>query len=231
MKNVIFILSLMLFSLTSCSDEEIGSYTKSGFSIQQRTTVNKPANDTKQTVNPLIGNITFTKVLMGVQNIKLKTNNKTKDKNEKFDFEGPYQFDVLTGTSTPTIKPIFMEPGIYHKISFELSNVLPSGNSFEIFGTFINDQFSFDFEFTTSIEGVFDIINKKGLEQFEGDISQFILYLDLKGLFIGADISYIRFENNIVKINASSNPELTSLLENNLQKVMEFEREFDNDID
>ncbi len=226
MKNVIFILSFLLIFLTSCSNEEIDINTRSGFSIQQRSTENKSTNDTKNIVNPLEGNIEFTKVIMGVRNIELKTNTKISG-NKKFDFEGPYQFNVLTGTSTPPIEPVSMEPGIYHKVAFEFANVLQSGNSFEIYGTFVNKKFSFDFEYTTDMEGVFEIKNKKGIEQIEGDIAQFILYLDLKGLFIGADINNISFENNIVKINASSNTELASVVKNNLQEVMDFERELD----
>ncbi len=77
------------------------------------------------------------------------------------------------------------------------------------------------------MEGLFEIKNKKGIQQIEGDISQFIIYLDLRGLFIGADINNISFEDNMVKINASSNPELASVVKNNLQKVMDFERKLD----
>jgi len=227
MKNIIFILSLMVIFLTACSNEDLEINSKSSFSIQQRSTVNKPTNDTKNIVNPLKGDISFSKAIMGVRNIELKIKTKSSNKNNKFDFEGPYQFDVLEGTSTPAIVPIYMEPGIYHKVEFELANVLPSGNSIEIYGTFVSEQFSFDFEYTTDMEGIFEIKNKIGIQQFEGDISQFILTLDLKGLFIGVDTNNIRFENNIVKINASSNPELAIVLNDNLQKVMDFGREDD----
>jgi len=229
MKNVIFVLSLMLIFLTSCSNEDINLNTRSGFSILQKTTANKSTNDTKNIVNPLMGNIIFSKVHMGVRNIEIKNKNQISDNNNKINFIGPYQFDILEGFSTPTIEPIFIEPGIYDKVVFDLSRVLPSGNSIEIYGTFVSELFSFEFEYTTEMEGVFEIKNKKGLQQFEGDVSQFILYLNLEELFKGVDINNIQFENNIVKINALSNSVLASTIKNNLQNVMDFERELEDE--
>jgi len=231
MKKLIYFAALLLFVFTSCTDGDSPSATtKVGFSVQQQTSLNKSDGKNKTVVNPLNKNIIFSKVLLGLSEISIKQKSddlKNGSANE-ISFRGPYVFNVLTGTSNPPVIPVEIEPGEYSKIKFKIDNVLPDGNSILIYGTYKYNNISFDFEFTTDITQEFEIENENGLQISEGDISQFILLIDIKSLFAGIDITNLEFDtDNVVRINLSSNAELSKVISHNLNSAMHFEKDHD----
>lgn len=228
MKKLIYFAASLLFIFTSCTDDSPEINTKASFSIRQETSLNKSDGKSKTVVDPLNENISFSKVLFGVSDISIKQESETSENGsgDEISFKGSYVFDVLTGTSTPPIVPVEAEPGMYSEIKFKIDNVLPDGNSIVIYGNYENNNISFDFEFTTDITYEFDIKNENGLQITEGDIKEFILYLDIKSLFEGIDITTLKFDiDNVVRINLSSNPELLKLINSNFNSAMHLDLE------
>jgi hypothetical protein len=225
MKKLIYFATILALVFTGCTEDSPSVNTQAGFSIQQETSLNKSNEKTKTVVNPLNGNITFSKVLFGVSKISIKQENKDSKKESEVTFNGPYVFNVLTGTSNPPIAPAEAEPGKYSEVSFKIDNVLPDGNSIEIYGTYEYNNISFNFEFTTDITHEFEIDNEHGLQISEGDIAQFILFLDVKSLFEGIDITHLKFDiDNVVRINLSSNSELSKVINYNFSSSMHFDK-------
>ncbi len=231
MKKLIYFAAFLLFVLTSCNEEDSPlATTKVGFSVQQQTSLNKSDGKNKTVVNPLNGNINFSKVLLGVTEISIKQKSDISEKGstQEISFSGPYVFDILSGTSNPPVAPVEIEPGKYSKLKFKIDNVLPEGNSILIYGTYQYNNISFDFEFTTDITQEFEIENKYGLQVSEGDISQFLLLLDIKALFEGIDITNLKFDfDNVVRINLSSNTELAKVISQNFNSAMCLEKDHD----
>jgi hypothetical protein len=231
MKKLIYFAAFFMITLISCSEDDPSVNTMTGFSIQQKTTLNKSTNKSKTLVNPLNGSITFTKVLIGVNNISIEQRDdiSVKKPNHEIVFNGPFVFDILTGTSDPAIIPAQIEPGIYNKVKFGIDNVIPGGNSIIIKGNYKFSNISaFNFEFTTDLTHEFEVENQNGFQISEGDIKQFILYLDIESLFDGVDISNLSFDtDNVVRINIHSNIDLNTKISQNLRIAMNLEMQDD----
>jgi len=223
MKRTIYLLAALLFiSFSSCKkDAEVAS---AKFSMKQKTTTLKATQ---------IGTFTFSKANFGISEIEfeMEFENGPDDNEFEVEYEGPFQFDVLTGTSTPAINAIEITPGTYHELEFDIETVLSTGNSIEIFGTY-DDGTSFQFEFTSTFEDEFEIENKLGIDVNIGLTTNFALHLDLALLFNGVDFSTAVVDNdNIIRINSGNNENLNSIIENNLDDIMDLYEEHDDDDD
>jgi hypothetical protein len=224
-KNVLLLASFVMVFFISCNSDSPSS--KTTFSIQQKTVVRKSSvNDKQATSNALVGTFTFSKVLVGVSKIKFDKEFETDDveTEDEIEYKGSYEFDVLNGTTTPAILPIEMAPGLYHELEFDIDNVLSSGNSIEVSGTYNDGVSEYDFEFTSAIEEEFEIENVNGVDLNVNETANFVLFLELEALFDGIDFSNVVIdEDNVIRINSSSNSEIASQIENNLEHIMEFE--------
>ncbi len=223
-KNVLLLASLIMVFFISCNNDDPSS--KSTFSIQQKTVLRKSSVNKQATSNAMVGTFTFSKVLVGVSKIKLETEFEMDDAEteDEIEYNGPFEFDVLNGTSTPAVQPIEMAPGLYHELEFNIDNVLSSGNSIEVSGTFNDGVSDYQFEFTSTMEEEYEIENVNGIDLNVNATTNFVLFLELEALFDGVDFSNIVIdEDNVIRINSSSNSEIASLIENNLEHIMEFE--------
>ncbi len=224
-KNVLLITSLFMVFFISCNTDDPNS--KMTFSIQQKTVLRKSTVNNKQAnVNALVGTFTFSKVLVGVSKIKFETEFETDDieGEDEIEYNGSFEFDVLNGTSTPAVLPIEMAPGLYHELEFNIDNVLSSGNSIEVSGTYNDGVSDYEFEFTSTIEEEYEIENVNGVDLNVNETTNFVLFLELEALFDGVDFSNIVVdEDNVIRINSSSNSEIASQIENSLEHIMEFE--------
>ena len=230
MKKITFLAVFLLLFLNSCSEDgsrpEVN--TRSGFSIRSIQDAGKSTQKTKAVVNPLNLNLNFTRAMLGVSEIEVHMRSEASEGegDQKVVFKGAYQFDVLTGKSNPAIEPVPVEPGVYNKAKFKIEPVLPGGNSIEIYGTFKNDLISFDFEFTSDIMAEIEVENEMGMQMNEGEMSEFVVYFDVKALFSGIDINQVEIgDDNVVRINATSNAEMVSKIEKNLKFAMHLEKE------
>lgn len=224
MKRTIYLLTaLLLISFSSCKkNAEVAS---AKFSIKQKTTTLKATQ---------IGTFTFSKANFGIKEIQFEMEFEGPDENEfEYEYDGPFQFDVLTGTSTPVIDAIELTPGTYHEFKFDIDNVLSTGNSIEISGTY-DDGTAYQFELTSAFEGEFEIENELGIDVKTGLTTNFALHLDLDSLFSGIDFSTAVVDtDNIIRINSVSNENLAFIIENNLNHIMDLSDEEDdkNDVD
>ncbi|MCF6222677.1 MAG: hypothetical protein L3J34_03000 [Flavobacteriaceae bacterium] len=232
-KNVLLLTSFLMVFFISCNNEDPSS--QSTFSMQQKTVLRKSSIANKQgTSNALIGTLTFSKVLVGVSKIKFEKEFEMDDdeNEEEMEYRGAYTFDVLNGTSTPAVLPIEMTPGLYHEIEFDVDNVLSSGNSIEISGTFNDGVSNYEFEFTSTMEEEYEIENENGIDLNVNEITNFVLFLELEGLFDRIDFSDVVVdEDNVIRINSNSNTDIASQIENNFEHIMEFEDDEHEDDD
>lgn len=213
MKKTIYLLvAVLIFTISSCKKDDEKANAK--FSVKQMTTSSKAVQS---------GTFTFSKANIGISEIDFEI--ETGDDDQDFEYEGAFQFDILTGTSSPAIPTIEVAPGTYHELEFEIDDVLASGKSIEISGTY-NDDNSYQFEFTSTLEEDYDIENINGITASFGQTVNFVLDLDLVALFNDVDFGSADMDNdNIIRINSSSNSDLASIIEDNLDDIMDFDND------
>ncbi len=209
MKQTIFLVATMLiFTTSSCKKDDDNAYAK--FSVKQKTSINS-------------GTFTFSKALIGISEIDFEIETGSDD--HDFKYEGAYQFDILTGTSSPAISSVKMTPGTYHELEINIANVLTSGKSIEISGTYDNGT-AYQFEFSSTLNEDYDIENTTGINVNTGGAVDFVLSLDIEALFNGVDFTTADIDNdNIIRINSSSNSNIASIIENNLDNIMDFDND------
>lgn len=225
------LLAAMAFTVffTSCSSDDPS--TKSTFSIEYKPLLNKTSTLSKEASDiNMNGSFSFTDVMLGVSDIEFEKEYEVDNVEieEEIEYEGSFQFDVLNGTSSPSILPIDLEAGVYHELEFEIDNVLDSGNSIEITGSYSDGVSEYAFEFASTMEEEIEIENEMGINLNINETVHFVLYLQLESLFYGVDFSNAMVDDDgIIRINSNSNSEIASLIENRLENIMEFEDDED----
>ena len=220
MKTTIKLLAIliMLTAMNSCKKTK-NDEAKAKFSVKEKSTASKLEAKT-----PLIGTFNFTKAIIGVSKVDFEIETGSDD--QDFEYEGAYSFDVLTGQSTPPMPTVEITPGTYHELEVEIDNVLPSGNSIEISGTYSIGNIDFPFEFTSTMDEDYDVDNPSGIQVNEGEVVTFLLELDLPSLFAGIDFSTASIDNDgVIRINATSNSNLQDIIENNFDDIMDFDED------
>jgi len=209
--TVLFSALLMILTLVSCNKDD---FAQAKFQVKQVTSATKSSQ---------ASTFTFSKALFGISEIDFEIETGTED--QEYEYDGPFQFNVLTETSSPTINTIEIAPGSYHELEFQIDEVLSSGNSIEISGT-CDDGTQYQFEFTTTFDEDYDIQNTTGIEATIGQTVNFVLQINLTSLFDGVDFSEATMDNDdIIRINSDSNSNLASIIENNLDDALDFDND------
>lgn len=213
MKQTIFLVAtLLIFIISSCTKDDENANAK--FSVKQKVSTSKSTQSET---------FTFSKALVGISKIDFEMETDSED--QDFEYEGTFQFNILTGASSPAISSVEITPGTYHELEINIENVLTSGKSIEIFGTYDNGT-TYQFEFTSTLNEDYDIQNTTGITATIGETVNFVLYLDLESLFNGVDFTTADMDNdNIIKINSSSNSSLASIIENNFDNIMDYDND------
>ncbi len=213
MKQTFFlVVTMLIFTISSCKKDDDNAYAK--FSVKQKTSTLKSTNSET---------FTFSKALIGISEVDFEIETGSYD--QDFEYEGAYQFNILTGTSSPAISSVEITPGTYHELEINIDNVLTSGKSIEISGTYDNGTI-YQFEFSSTFNEDYDIENTTGINANTGETVDFVLSLDLEALFNGVDFTTANIDNdNIIRINSSSNSNLASIIENNLDNIMDFDND------
>ena len=210
--KIILLAALTVFVFTGCNKDDDSA--KAKFSIEKMTVVKKSF---------AAGTFTFSKALIGISEIDFEIETGTED--QDYEYEGAFEFNVLTGTCSPTIKTVEIDPGTYHELEIEVDVVLASGKSIEISGTY-DDGTLYQFEFTSTDVEDYDIQNTTGIKASLGETTYFTLQLELEALFNGVDFSTATVDlDDIIRISSTSNSTLASIIENNLEGVMEFDED------
>ena len=212
----LLIVLALVASFSSCKKESNSPDAKADFTMQEKSTANRNAQA------KAIGSFTFTKALVGVKKVKFEMEHNGNDQDYKY--KGAYTFDVLTGTSTPPIQPVDIQPGTYKKIKVKIDNVLPSGNSIEIAGTYEVAGMSYQFEFTSTSDQEYEVENPNGISVQQGHTVTFVVELDLQSLFSGVDFATATVDTDgVIRINDTSNSALQDIIENNFDDIMDCE--------
>ncbi len=211
----LFVVLALVATFSSCKKNSSPD-AKADFKMQEKSTANRNA------LARSIGSFTFTKALVGVKKVKFEMEHG--DNDQEYKYKGAYTFDVLTGTSTPSIQAVDMQPGTYKKIKVKIDKVMSSGNSIEIAGTYAVGGLSYQFEFTSTSDQEYEVENPNGISVQQGHTVTFVLELDLQSLFSGVDFATATVDaDGIIRINNSSNPVLQDIIEDNFDDIMDCE--------
>ncbi len=142
---------------------------------------------------------------------------------QEMEFEGNYTFDLLSSDGTNEVE---LAAGTYTELEFDMSANLNGGSSMIVRGTAESNGNSYDFEFATSMEGEFEIESEDGETAEEGSNVDFILLMDLDGMFAGVDFANAVIDSdNVIRINENSNEAIRALIEANIASNMSFDSE------
>lgn len=185
--------------------------------------------------------IVFSEFLIGVTEIEFETveedeaeededGNETETEEEDIEFEGVFVVDVLNGTSHPDFGIADLAPGVYSEIEMEMEPVLENEQTISIKATFTKDNVDFPVEFTSNDDFELEIEREQGFSLTEGELSQILIVIDLDALFSGVDFSTASVDDDgVIRINESSNPSLSDIIENNLENALEAGEDDDDD--
>jgi len=220
MKTTLKLLSILLVltALSSCKKDK-NQTAEANFTVKEKNTSAKSLNKLPSPIS-----FDFTRAVVGVKKVKFEREVNGDDQDYKY--KGNYSFDILTGTSTPPLPTVEIEPGVYHKLKVKFDNVLPTGNTLEVEGTATVGGVDFKFEFTSKDDSEYEVENPKGLPVNPGDAVSFVLQIDLKSLFSGVDFTTASVDaDGVIRINENSNPNLQDLIEENFDNVMDFDED------
>jgi len=220
MKTTIKLLSILLVltALSSCKKDK-NQTAEANFTIKEKNTAAKSLN---KAYSPISFN--FTKAVVGVKKVKFEREVNGDDQDYKYN--GNYSFDILSGTSTPPLPTVEIEPGVYHKLKVKFDNVLPTGNTLEINGTATIGGVNFRFEFISKDDSEYEVENPNGLPVNPDDAVTFVLQIDLASLFSGVDFTTATVDaDGVIRINENSNSNLQDLIEENFDDIMDFDED------
>jgi len=225
-----------------CSDDEA---TKEGIRLQMKAVTNLSTINGKTSATGL----EFSQILLGVRELEFETleeddmedveddqdgeNDDGEDDNEEVEFEGSFVVDLVNGTSTPDFGLATVQTGIYEEIEIETGPILTNGNSIFIAFSYTPDgggspiqvQFSSQEEIEIEIED-----ETNGFQLDANTLTNMLVLLDLDALFSGIDLSNaVADEDDIVRINDSSNAEIAEQILANLEDSCDAGEDDDND--
>lgn len=145
-------------------------------------------------------------------------------------FYGPFQIDLLTGTSSPEIDQIEIEPGVYNNLVARMVNGYGDSVYFYLSGTAMHDTTSISFEVESNQGSYFEVTNPSGFEIEQNQTSIVWVKINLSLLFGGVDFSEAEGDiDGLIRINEHSNSYLLETIIKNLNTTAEIG--LDNDLD
>ncbi len=210
------IIALAFVMNTSCKKNDDVKGAKAKFTVKEKTSNRLAAKGAS------VGTFTFTKAEIGISKVDFEIQTNTND--NEYEYEGNYTFDILTGTSTPPIPYVEVDPGTYHDLEIKVDRTLSGGNSIDIVGIYTIAGVSYNFEYTSTMDEDYDIENMEGVRIDPNSTVTFTLYIDLPSLFSGLDFaSAIVGPNNVIQINNQVNSNLAETIEDRFDDVMDFD--------
>ncbi len=166
--------------------------------------------------------INFTEATIHVEEVEFESL-EVNDEDFEVDFEGPFEIDLLTGKSQPTIPSAFLLPGKYEEVELELDddvspNILVEGTAV------IDESTSVDFIFYSNEDIEFEAEAEESgqnylFEVVEGEDINIVMEFQLNEWFNGVDFSSGAVGNdNVVNISKQENVELYNQIINNIKQ-------------
>ncbi len=138
------------------------------------------------------------------------------------EYNGHYQIDLLTGSSTPKMNTAYLKAGKY--VGFQAS-IAPgsAGSSFVCKAEFTNsNNQKVNVAFSTNKTLDIAYTSRTGFVIKEGDVYTFVLTFILPTLFDGVNLDNAQVKDGVVLINASENSALAIQVEHNISKAIDY---------
>jgi hypothetical protein len=193
------------------------------------------AQTNQSTINSRVMNsgLVFNEVLLGVTELEFELLSEENDEEDEDDieFEGMFTVDLINGTSTPDFGLASIAPGIYEEIELEMDPILDGELSIFVAFEFTNaNSEAVTVEYGNSDALEFEIENEAGFNLEAGVTNQILVMFDLDALFTGVDLNAATADNDgIVRINKTSNADLASAIDSNLDQILDAGEDDDDD--
>lgn len=219
--------------MQSCSDDNEPGVAQINLEMKAQTTQSTINNG--RTMNT---GLVFNEVLLGVTELEFETLEEDElediegeDENEEVEFEGQFVVDLINGTSTPDFGIADIAPGIYEEIEIEMEPILDGGYSIFVSFEFTNaNEEVVTVEYGNSDDLEFEIEDDNGFVLDAGATNQMLILLNLDVLFSGIDLNTASADNDgVVRINNSSNSELSAAIASNLDQILDAGEDDDDD--
>lgn len=225
-----FLILLMTVALFSCNEgDDTPGLGEVGVKMLAVTDNNKLTNSGR-----VQSTITFTEVKVGVTEIELEflDEDGLPEGEDEIEFEGQFIVDLLNGTSNPDFGVAALADDFFEELEIGMEPILEGNHSIYVALEFtpkdavepVNVVYAYDddLDFELEIETGFQI-NDNG-------INQLLLLFDLDRLLKGIDLNQaVADENGDIFINESSNSELASIIESNLDRILDAGEDSDDD--
>ena len=242
MKTIYGILFVSALMLSSCNEDNTPGAARVEVEMKATSSLSKISASGRGMATGLI----FRQVVLGVTELEFETleENEAEDvtdgqdgdddgenDNEEIEFDGPFEVDLIAGTSTPDFGVANIAPGIYEEMEMEIGPVLDNGNS--VFIAFDipregQDTLKIQYAYTGEIE--IEIEHEGGFQIDGGALNPMLILLDLDSLMSGIDFSQaIADSDGIIRLNNTSNSSLADIIDSNFDSALEGGEDKDHD--
>jgi hypothetical protein len=211
----IILLAVVFLFFVSCASEELEGPTGVKLTLKARTML-KSASDT----------VKINEALIGVSKIDFKPEgSELNSVSEKIVYNGPYVVDLLNGNTSPEIKWVFVDPGVYREVKISTSGGLRGGHSLIVRGTIKPAGVTKEvpFEFSTKNEQDILVKSNRGIVVKQGDITELMIVFELAGLFNEFDLSSVeRNSDGVLMLTDETGSGIVAGLKKRLENISSF---------
>lgn len=229
--------------LGGCSDSEAPVTAKVKLEMKASTNLSKVSASGRSMATDLV----IREVLIGVRELEFETLEEDQQEeaddlhdgedrdgekeDEDIEFEGEFVVDLVHGTSSPDFGVADILSGLYEEMEIEMGPVLEGGKSvFIAFEIPRQDGGTVKLEYSYTGELEVEIEHEQGFQLDGGSINQMLVLFNLDALFGNIDFNQaVADADGIVRINATSNADIASLIAANFPAVFEAGEDHDRD--
>jgi hypothetical protein len=132
-------------------------------------------------------------------------------------FYGPFNINLLSGSSSPEIDFIEVEPEIYNNLEVIMGKGYGDSICFFLLGTAMNDTASYSFEVKSIYGSTFELTNQSGFEIEQNKTNIIWIEINLPLLFDGVNLEMAdKDSTGLIKINEHFNNNLQEIIMNNI---------------
>lgn len=227
MKMKMFAFVMLAALVWSCSEDP--AVEGVGFKMKATTT--------SSTINPggreMNSAYTFQEARVGVREVEFENDSDDDSGDDDFEieFEGRYVVDLIAGTSTPDFGISSIDPGLYNEVEIELGAFLEDGNTMFVSFTYQPDAGDpIPVEFSTKALLEIEIEYGNGFTMQPDVLSNVLVLINLDKLLTSVDLSQANVdEDGVIRINDTSNTNLSQQIKSNFDDACEAGEDDDDD--
>ncbi|TAL71414.1 MAG: hypothetical protein EPN88_05650 [Bacteroidetes bacterium] len=236
-------LAIIVIIAASCSKNNTDTITGTGIGVSFKavTTLGSSSSSAVSKSISVVG-FTFSEALIGIKEIELKREEEHFSDSamvhdslnkHKFDFDGKYLIDLLTGTSTPDIGFTNFVPGTYNKFESETARLISGGKSISVKGTYTDPSSNvYKFDFSTKKEFEFEFESDSGFVLTEGKILEMLININLPQMFATVDFSKGTPDaTNVIVIDETTNIDLFKIIRHNIHSIGEMHEDHQKEME